>query len=130
MIVGTDSGIPLCHFERYVDGLTVLVDAGYTTREIIASATDVAAAVCGLGDETGKIHPGMAADLAAFEGNPLEQIEDFGSPTFVMARGREHKLTPIAPVEEGAAAAAAEVVARLRKGAGLPVAFQEASVSG
>lgn len=24
MVVGTDAGIPLCHFERYVDGLTVL----------------------------------------------------------------------------------------------------------
>ena len=35
MIVETDAGIPLCHFERYVDGLTVLEDAGYTTREIL-----------------------------------------------------------------------------------------------
>jgi hypothetical protein len=41
MIVGTDAGIPLCHFERYADGLTVLADAGYTRREIIASATDI-----------------------------------------------------------------------------------------
>ena len=41
MIVGTDAGIPLCFFERYADGLSVLQDAGYTAREVIHSATKV-----------------------------------------------------------------------------------------
>lgn len=99
IIVGTDAGIGFCPFERYVDGLTVLADAGYTAREIIAAATTVAAEECGLGKETGKLAPGFAADLAAFAGNPLENINAFGEPRFVMACGREHtEIKPIAPV--------------------------------
>lgn len=129
MIVGTDAGIPLCHFERYADGLTVLADAGYTNREIIAGATDIAAQVCGLSEETGKLLPGMAADLVAFEGNPLEDILSFWKPVFVMARGKEHDLTPIAPVADGATAAAKEIAERLRKGAGLPAEFRDTSIS-
>ena len=129
MIVGTDAGIPLCHFERYADGLTVLADAGYTNREIIASATDIAASVCGLSSETGKLHSGMAADLVGFEGNPLEDIHAFSKPVFVMARGKEHKLTPIAPVADGAMATAKEIAERLRKGAGLPAQFTDTSIS-
>ena len=74
IIVGTDAGIPLCHFERYADGITVLADAGYTPREIIASATDIAAGVWELSDETGKLHPGLAADLVAFNANPLKDV--------------------------------------------------------
>jgi cytosine/adenosine deaminase-related metal-dependent hydrolase len=129
IIVGTDAGIPLCHFERYADGLTVLADAGYTPREIIASATDIAAGVCGLSDETGKLHPGFAADLVAFKGNPLKDIHAFGKPTFVMARGKEHILTPIAPVVESAVTAAIEIMERLRKGAGMAPSFTDNPIS-
>jgi hypothetical protein len=43
--------------------------------------------------------PGYAAALAAFAGNPLEDVRSFQQPKFVMACGREHKeLKPIAPV--------------------------------
>lgn len=118
MIVGTDAGIGLCSFERYADGLTVLRDAGYTPREIIAGATDVAAEVCGLDDVTGRIAPGFDADLAAFEGNPFDGVEAFTKPAFVMARGREHKLTPIPPLGDTSAMAAL-ALKTLRKGAGM-----------
>lgn len=98
LVAGTDSGIGLCRFERYADGLGVLVDAGFTLKEIAYIATESAARACGLENETGKLAPGLAADLAAFEGNPLANIEAYGKPRFVMALGREHKLTPIAPL--------------------------------
>lgn len=91
IMVETDAGIGFCPFERYADGLTVLADAGYTPREIIAAATDMAAKECGLSEETGKLEPGYAADLAAFSGNPLQDIRAFAEPRFVMAGGREHK---------------------------------------
>ena len=45
-----------------------------------------------------------------------------------MARGKEHKLTPIALVVEGAVAAAIEIVERLRKGAGMTPAFKDNSI--
>lgn len=121
MIVGTDAGIPLCRFERYHDGLTVLADAGYTVREIIASATSIPAAVCGLTEETGKIAPGFSADLAAFQGDVLgkDGVLAFGRPKLVMARGRVHELQEIAEVGD-VAKEAQDTVRKLRKGAGLP----------
>jgi imidazolonepropionase-like amidohydrolase len=115
MIVGTGSGIGFCPFERYANGLVVLSNAGYTTREIIAGATDVAAEVTGLGNVTGMLVPGLKADLAAFEGNPLRDVRDFGRPVYVMARGREHVLTPI---PEETARITAEFI---RKNAGFPM---------
>ncbi|KAF5371098.1 hypothetical protein D9757_010818 [Collybiopsis confluens] len=118
MVVGTDNGIGLCPFERYADGLSVLVEAGYSLREIIASATDRASKVCGLSTVTGKLLPGMSADIVAFAGNPLESVEAFFNPRFVMARGRQHKLTPIPPPADNSEMA--ELISKLlRKGAGL-----------
>ncbi|KAG7090068.1 hypothetical protein E1B28_011685 [Marasmius oreades] len=117
MVVGTDNGIGLCNFERYADGLSVLMDAGYTLREIIASATYKAAEVCRIDHETGRLKPGMTADLAAFEGNPLDNVQAFFKPRFVMARGREHKLSPIPPPEDNSAMAA-YIHRTLRIGAG------------
>jgi imidazolonepropionase-like amidohydrolase len=120
LVAGTDAGIGLCRFERYADGLTVLADAGYTPREIVAAATEDAAELCGLGKETGRLEPGLAADLAAFAGNPLEDIANYLQPRFVMALGREHKLTPIEPL--GNIKEQADLTFKLlRQGAGLPV---------
>jgi hypothetical protein len=61
-----------------------------------------------------------------FKGNPLKDAQAFGKPTFVMARGKEHKLAPIALVVEGAVTAAIE---RLRKGDGVTPAFRDTSIS-
>jgi imidazolonepropionase-like amidohydrolase len=118
LIVGTDAGIGFCPFERYADGLTVLADAGYSPREIIAGATVVAAEACGLSGETGKLDSGFAADLAAFAGNPLKDIKAFSEPKFVMARGTEHTLSPIAPLGD-VSEAKALTMKILRQGAGL-----------
>lgn len=56
-----------------------------------------AALECGLAGVTGRLQPGFAADLAAFKGNPLEDLNSFFHPAFVMTNGRRHTLTPIAP---------------------------------
>jgi imidazolonepropionase-like amidohydrolase len=120
MIVGTDSGIGFCSFEHYADGLIVLSNAGYTVREIIAGAIDVAAEVTGLVNVMGRLVPGLEADLAAFEGNPLEDVRAFGKSVYVMARGREHVLTPI-PEAKAIEETARITVELIRKNAGLPM---------
>lgn len=119
LVAGTDAGIGLCRFERYADGLAVLADAGLTPREIMAAATESAAALCRLGNETGRLEPGLAADMVAFSGNPLENISAYSQPRFVMAMGREHNLSPIEPL--GNIKEQADLTFKLlRQGAGLP----------
>ncbi|KAJ4468247.1 hypothetical protein J3R30DRAFT_3560395 [Lentinula aciculospora] len=119
IIIGTDNGIALCPFERYADGLLVLAEAGFTCRELIAAATDIAAEACGLSNVTGKLLPGMAADVVAFEGNPLQDVEAFTRPRFVMARGRVHNLRPIPPLADNALMAT-QIRKELRAAADLP----------
>lgn len=118
LIAGTDSGIGLCRFERYADGLEALADAGYTPAEVAVMATESAAEACRLSDETGRLMPGLSADIAAFEGNPLADITAYARPAFVMARGSEHKLTPIAPLGD-IKKKADETFKILREGSGL-----------
>lgn len=118
LVIGTDSGIGLCRFVRYADGFTALADAGYSTRELIAAATDVAAEPCRLANETGKLDAGVTADVVAFAGNPLEDLNAFFEPRFVMAYGREHKLTPLEPMGDSEEAEAMSLKI-LREGAGL-----------
>ncbi|KAJ5113989.1 hypothetical protein N7456_002523 [Penicillium angulare] len=98
--VGTDAGIGHCHFERYADGLSAMADAGFTNQDIIASATERAAKICGLDKVTGKIAVGFAADLAAFGGNPAQDWRAFTDPRFVMARGEIYEQQAIAPLED------------------------------
>lgn len=97
IIAGTDAGIGLVDFNRFVDGLSVLADAGLSPREIIASSTEIAATACGLGDVTGRLAPGMRADVIAVAGDPTTGYRPLGEPRFVMAAGDQHRLRPIAP---------------------------------
>jgi imidazolonepropionase-like amidohydrolase len=72
----------------------------------------------GFANETGKLEAGLAADVAAFVGNPLEDLNALYEPRFVMACGREHTLTPIEPM--GDTKEAEEMSLKiLREGAGL-----------
>lgn len=120
IIAGTDAGIGLVHFQRLVDGLSVLADAGMTPREIIASATDVAAEACGLGQVTGRLAPGFRADVIAVAGDPTQSYESLGEPRFVMAAGRRHELRPIPP-RDSDSDLARQIHATLSKGAGRAV---------
>lgn len=118
IVVGTDSGIGHCHFERYADGLLAMADAGFSNREIIAAATERAAKICGLEGVTGRIEKGLVADLAAFAGNPLEDLKSFECPRFVLARGEEYQQQPIPPRED-LTEIKGQVLKMLRGGAGI-----------
>lgn len=92
IVAGTDAGIPMVHFQRYVDCLDTFIDAGMSPRQAIASATEVAAGVCGLEDMTGRLCPGLSADLIAVDGDPTQHIAGLEKPRFVMASGRVHPV--------------------------------------
>ena len=76
VLAGTDAGpnpmTPLG--ESLWRELGIYCEYGMTPVEALHAATAGAAAILGLADCTGSIRPGLAADLALFDGNPAEDI--------------------------------------------------------
>jgi imidazolonepropionase-like amidohydrolase len=83
---GTDAGV----FEHGSNGgeFALLVKAGMTPTEALASATTVAAKTLGMENEIGRIAIGYSADLVAVAENPITNIRTLEKPEWVMVRGR------------------------------------------
>lgn len=83
---GTDAGV----FEHGANGgeFALMVNAGMTPAEALASATTIAAKTLGMENEIGKIAVGYSADLVAVAENPLTNIRTLEKPEWVMVRGR------------------------------------------
>jgi imidazolonepropionase-like amidohydrolase len=86
---GTDTGVSP-HGQNLRE-LELMVQAGFTPAEALRSATVVAAEHLGLSSETGRIAPGLAADVIAVAGDPLTDISTMRDVHFVMARGQVMK---------------------------------------
>ena len=83
---GTDAGV----FEHGRNGseFALLVNAGMTPTEALASATTVAAKTLGMENDIGRIAIGYSADLVAVNENPLNNIRTLEKAEWVMVRGR------------------------------------------
>jgi imidazolonepropionase-like amidohydrolase len=80
---------------RNVEELIYQVEkGGQSTNNAIRSITSLAAESLGLGSTTGTLRPGLAADIIAVEGNPLDDIGALRNIRFVMKGG---KIVYIAP---------------------------------
>ena len=85
---GSDAGTPLNRHGSLVPELALMVAHGMTPLQAIRSATQVAAEALGIGEETGRIAPGLSADLVAVAGDPAQKIEALDDVRLVVARGR------------------------------------------
>ncbi len=83
---GTDAGV--FGHGRNGEEFQLLVNAGMTSKEALASATTVAAKVLGMEDQLGRIAPGYSADIIAVKENPLANIRTLEKVEWVMVRGR------------------------------------------
>ena len=83
---GTDAGV----FEHGSNAgeFALLVKAGMTSTEALASATTVAAKTLGMENEIGRIAVGYSADLVAVDENPLTNIRTLEKADWVMVRGQ------------------------------------------
>jgi imidazolonepropionase-like amidohydrolase len=68
--------------------LAVLAEAGMTPAEIVVAATSRAAHAIGAWDLTGRVAPGLRADLLVLDGDPLADAAALADPRWVIAAGR------------------------------------------
>ncbi len=83
---GTDAGV--YQHGRNAEELGLMKKQGMTDREVLASATTVAASVLGMESQIGRLAPGYSADIIAVDGNPLTDVTVLEEVDFVMVRGR------------------------------------------
>ncbi len=89
LVAGSDAGInPAKPHGVLREALIHLAQGGVSVADTVASATSVAADALGLGDETGRLRPGLAADLLVVDGDPFADVARLRDVRAVVVRGR------------------------------------------
>lgn len=88
VVSGLDAGVspPKAHGNLW-RAVAELANAGYSPVEALTTATSVAADDCGLGGTTGRLVPGMAADLLLVDGDLAQDLDQLGATSEVWVRG-------------------------------------------
>jgi imidazolonepropionase-like amidohydrolase len=86
MVFGTDA-VAGAHGRNWQELAYRMQSGGQDPMAAIVSATSLAAEAIGVGEETGRIEPGFAADLIALDGDPLRDASALGRVSFVMKAG-------------------------------------------
>ncbi|MGW5724281.1 amidohydrolase family protein [Amycolatopsis sp. NPDC003865] len=89
LLAGTDAGLPGSVFDDPVGALELYEWLGFSRRRILEIATCDSAAGLGLAEVTGRLEPGLAADVLVVEGDPLASLAALRNPLLVLARGRQ-----------------------------------------
>lgn len=87
IIYGTDATAG-AHGQNYREFITRVKDGGMDPMAALISVTSLSAESLRLGDQIGSIAPGMQADIVAFDGNPLTDVNAASRAVFVMKGGR------------------------------------------
>jgi len=88
IVSGSDAGIHPGKPHGVVPwAVAELVAGGVEPRAALASATSAAADACGLGAVTGRLRPGLSADLLLVDGDPTTRITDLARVRRVVVRG-------------------------------------------
>jgi len=90
MAFGTDvvEGVGEDRARRTLSGIDPWVEAGIPPAAILQALTINAARLLGVEDQRGLLRPGLAADIIAVPGNPLQDVNTLKSVAFVMKNGK------------------------------------------
>lgn len=87
LVIGTRAGTANAPFGDIVSALEMYEWAGLRPERILELATVEAAAALGLAETTGRLAPGLCADLVAVDGDPRQTLDSLRTPRLVVARG-------------------------------------------
>ncbi|OLZ57047.1 amidohydrolase family protein [Amycolatopsis keratiniphila] len=87
LLAGTDAGLPGSVFDDPVGALELYEWLGFGRRRILEIATEDSAAGLGLGDVTGRLAPGLSADVLVVDGDPLADLSALRNLRLVLSRG-------------------------------------------
>jgi imidazolonepropionase-like amidohydrolase len=89
-VTGTDAGWHRTPFDGIAEEMALISECGPSAMDTILSATSRAADHHGLGDTTGRVRAGLAADLIAVDGDPLTDLRTLRNIRMVMSDGALH----------------------------------------
>jgi imidazolonepropionase-like amidohydrolase len=98
LVAGTDAGVQRAGFDGLVPALAFYKHLGLPNSRILDMATADAAGALGLGGKTGRIAPGLLADLLVVDGDPLDDLSTLRQIRTVIAAGRVHE--PDSPAQK------------------------------
>jgi len=90
IVYGTDATAG-AHGQNYREFIVRVRDGGQDPMQALISATSLSAESIGMGDQIGSIAAGMQADIVAFDGNPLQEVNAAGRAVFVMKGGKVYE---------------------------------------
>lgn len=90
IIYGTDATAG-AHGQNYREFIVRVRDGGMDPMASLISVTSLSAQSLNMGNEIGSIAPGLQADIVAFDGNPLTDVNAAGRAVFVMKGGRVYE---------------------------------------
>jgi imidazolonepropionase-like amidohydrolase len=90
-------GVTRFGLDNFAGALELYSWLGFPHDRVIEFATVNAAAALGLGAVTGRLAPGLAADLLIVEGDPLTTLDALHKVRMVMAAGTLHPPSSAAP---------------------------------
>jgi imidazolonepropionase-like amidohydrolase len=90
IIYGTDA-VAGAHGRNYEEFIVRVRDGGQDPMAALISATSLSAESLGLGNQIGSLAPGMQADIVAFAGDPLKDVNAARRAVFVMKGGKVYE---------------------------------------
>jgi imidazolonepropionase-like amidohydrolase len=88
LVTGVDTYYGEDSHSRVSREVGFLVEQGVSAFDALRGATNLAAALLGIDDETGSIQTGLDADMVAVDLNPLEDIRSLQDVLVVISNGR------------------------------------------
>ena len=88
---GTDSGTPFNFHGKQAYEFELMCRYGMTPAQALTAATRTSSQLMQKWDEVGSVEAGKYADIAAFDGDPMEDITAMTRCSFVMKGGEVYK---------------------------------------